>query len=840
MNIVFANNAVSKLKAALFASQTTLQLQDGTGELFPLPSGGNYFKLTIEDRRTQQIEVMHCIGRAGDVLTVVRAQEDFVAQNFLAGATVSNRWTRDSPQALLDEVPGPNPLYLGAFDDPPTTDNDGNPLTTGMIYFDLTTDRVMFWTGGSWVDPIGSTSPLSVPGVFILKDIAPDFDGTETDFDLRYTDYTAVTQTPDSTIAETFLIWINGVAQAAGLDYTIPTIGTIHFLTPPEADAGFHGVWIALLQGEKGDQGIVGPQGPPGSNVTIDTSPPASPSPGDLWWNSSNGQLYIFYDDGNSTQWVTASTQGGEGDPGPPGPQGPAGPTGATGATGATGPQGPAGPTGPQGATGPQGPQGPPGTGGGGIPEAPTDGQLYSRQGSTATWVVSPSGGGGGITDAPNDGKLYARKSLGWDDLTDDFAAKAPVSHTHTSSQITDFATTQALKVNKAGDSMTGALTLPQGAAGTPQLMFGSATLTGIYGNAAGNQVNISSSGTLRFTFSTTNTSAVPLLVPDDPYAVGWDASLQVPTKNAVYDKIEALAAAKSDVGHTHTPAQVGLANVDNTSDLNKPISTATQTALNGKANTTHSHVIGDVTGLQATLDGKAALSHTHAQSDITNLVSDLALKAPLASPALTGTPTAPTATTTDNTTKLATTAFVKAAIAAGGGGGSGTVSIGTTPPGSPTVGALWWDSTNGQLYIYYDDGNSTQWVTTSTQGSGGLTTANIEFIIDGGGAAITTGQKGHVEVSFPCTINQVTLLADQSGSIVVDIWKDAYANFPPAVADTITASAKPTITSAQKAQDATLSGWNKTIAAGDILAFNVDSATTVQRVTVSLKVTKT
>ena len=32
------------------------------------------------------------------------------------------------------------------------------------------------------------------------------------------------------------------------------------------------------------------------------------------------------------------------------------------------------------------------------------------------------------------------------------------------------------------------------------------------------------------------------------------------------------------------------------------------------------------------------------------------------------------------------------------------------------------------------------------------------------------------------------------SGSIVIDVWKDTYANFPPIVADTITASAKPTL----------------------------------------------
>lgn len=41
---------------------------------------------------------------------------------------------------------------------------------------------------------------------------------------------------------------------------------------------------------------------------------------------------------------------------------------------------------------------------------------------------------------------------------------------------------------------------------------------------------------------------------------------------------------------HSTTKAQVGLGNADNTSDAAKPISTATQTALNAKADTTHTH----------------------------------------------------------------------------------------------------------------------------------------------------------------------------------------------------------------------------------------------------------
>jgi hypothetical protein len=114
-----------------------------------------------------------------------------------------------------------------------------------------------------------------------------------------------------------------------------------------------------------------------------------------------------------------------------------------------------------------------------------------------------------------------------------------------------------------------------------------------------------------------------------------------------------------------------------------------------------------------------------------------------------------------------------------------------------------------------------------------------IVFTIDGGGSGISTGVKGDIVVPYACTIQDWTLIADQSGSIVLDVWKDTYANFPPTVADTITAAAKPTLSAASKAQNTTLTGWTKTVAAGDIFRINVDSASGVTRVTLAMKVVK-
>lgn len=103
-------------------------------------------------------------------------------------------------------------------------------------------------------------------------------------------------------------------------------------------------------------------------------------------------------------------------------------------------------------------------------------------------------------------------------------------------------------------------------------------------------------------------------------------------------------------------------------------------------------------------------------------------------------------------------------------------------------------------------------------------------------GAALTTGIKMDMRVAFACVITKITLLADQSGSVVIDIWKDTFANFPPTVADTITDSAKPTLTAALKAETLP-TGWITSIAAGDILRFNVDSVATITRLLIGIDV---
>lgn len=114
--------------------------------------------------------------------------------------------------------------------------------------------------------------------------------------------------------------------------------------------------------------------------------------------------------------------------------------------------------------------------------------------------------------------------------------------------------------------------------------------------------------------------------------------------------------------------------------------------------------------------------------------------------------------------------------------------------------------------------------------------TTTIGATFDGRGAALVAGAKCYVRVPVACTIVEATALADVSGSVVVDVWKDTYANYPPTDADSITAAAPITISSATKSTDTTLTGWTTSVAAGDVIAFNIDSCNTITQLNVQLK----
>jgi len=104
------------------------------------------------------------------------------------------------------------------------------------------------------------------------------------------------------------------------------------------------------------------------------------------------------------------------------------------------------------------------------------------------------------------------------------------------------------------------------------------------------------------------------------------------------------------------------------------------------------------------------------------------------------------------------------------------------------------------------------------------------------GGQVLAVGAKAYVaEVPFNASITGWRIISPIAGSVVVDVWKDTYLNFPPTVADTIAGSEKPTLAAVVRNEDKTLTTWTTSVIAGDSLVFNIDSATTVTYLVVQL-----
>jgi len=116
----------------------------------------------------------------------------------------------------------------------------------------------------------------------------------------------------------------------------------------------------------------------------------------------------------------------------------------------------------------------------------------------------------------------------------------------------------------------------------------------------------------------------------------------------------------------------------------------------------------------------------------------------------------------------------------------------------------------------------------------------SINLTIDGSGGNIVPGDGGCVTMPYSGVITGWEIMADVSGSIVIDVWKDTYANYPPTIADTIAGTEKPTLSSQIKNQLLTLSSWTTAVSEGDIIKFNVDSSSTVNKVYLTIYITKT
>lgn len=84
--------------------------------------------------------------------------------------------------------------------------------------------------------------------------------------------------------------------------YTLP-VPTATVMGGVKANAGTAGQFVTGISTTDGSLTFGSP-----AAVTISDTAPTAPKASDLWWRSSDGKMYIYYNDGNTSQWVAASS----------------------------------------------------------------------------------------------------------------------------------------------------------------------------------------------------------------------------------------------------------------------------------------------------------------------------------------------------------------------------------------------------------------------------------------------------------------------------------------------------------------------------------------------------
>lgn len=122
----------------------------------------------------------------------------------------------------------------------------------------------------------------------------------------------------------------------------------------------------------------------------------------------------------------------------------------------------------------------------------------------------------------------------------------------------------------------------------------------------------------------------------------------------------------------------------------------------------------------------------------------------------------------------------------------------------------------------------------------GSAASGTLEIGVNGNGVVPDTGILLDVIVPYDLTVTQWTVISTSGiGSIVFDLWKAVQASFPPTVADTITGSDKPTLSSDDINSSVALTGWDTTWQAGDVVRVNIDSASTLTKATLVITYTR-
>lgn len=172
---LFANNAASRLVAGITNTSLSLQVATGDGALFPSPTGSDFFLATlskissgIETNR----EIVKVTARAGDVFTIVRAQEGTSALVYAESDYISLRHTAaeaTSTEAHKNSTSNPHGVTkaqvgLGNVDN--TADVNKNVATAATLTTARNIDGIAF-NGSADIAVIGPATAAATTKVSI-------------------------------------------------------------------------------------------------------------------------------------------------------------------------------------------------------------------------------------------------------------------------------------------------------------------------------------------------------------------------------------------------------------------------------------------------------------------------------------------------------------------------------------------------------------------------------------------------------------------------------------------------------------------------------------------------
>ena len=112
--------------------------------------------------------------------------------------------------------------------------------------------------------------------------------------------------------------------------------------------------------------------------------------------------------------------------------------------------------------------------------------------------------------------------------------------------------------------------------------------------------------------------------------------------------------------------------------------------------------------------------------------------------------------------------------------------------------------------------------------------TRTVNYVIDSGSLPMQPGDKGKLTIDVTGLIENIRVLSDQTGDIVLEIEKCTFADYPNF--SSITGGSRVQLTNSDKYFDDVLNNWTTTIGAGDILRFTVVSVNNIRRLLISLK----